>query len=302
MARWIKLILFLSLFSCTPKKGSITAPPTGSTGDGGQAPAPVINSVVVSNYEFIINGSNLQDITSVTLSSNTRSTANKSFKVISATINQLITVAIDSVKIPTNTALNLILGNAYGQTGFPIDFTVQNGEVVTSSIQDFAISTVKIQNKAVTLSKLSPNEGDTPVNGNVVTWSASCNCFILGPGGGGGARGAAADERLKNDISNLATDDAEEIINNLKVKSFKLKTDNPMNKNYSVGFVAQDVLEIFPDAVNKRADGYYTLAYDSIFSTAVLVIQSQQKKIRELEEGQKRLEAKLEALLSRGDK
>jgi Chaperone of endosialidase len=187
MVRWIKFITFFLLLSCVPKKGTITAPSSGSSSSGGQAPQAIIHSVVVTNDQLIINGSDLQDVTSVTLSSNTRSAGSKPFKVVTASITQLITEAIDTIEIPTNTALNLILSNAYGQTSFPIDFTVQNGEVVTSSIQDYAITTNKIANANVTLSKLAPNTGTNPTNGDVVTWNGSS--FVLAPGGGGGPGG-----------------------------------------------------------------------------------------------------------------
>lgn len=302
MVRWIKFILFLIILSCTPKKGTITAPSSG-TSSGGQAPAPVINSVVVSNYELIINGTDLQDVTSVTLSSNSRSTGNKSFQIISATINQIIAVGVDAVEIPTNMALNLILGNAYGQSAFPIEFAVQNGEVVNSSIQDYAITTNKIANggittnniadATVTLSKLTPNPGPTPASGTVITWNGTG--FIL-TSVGTLSLGVPPEGRHKEEIKDFTEFDAEKIIENLKVKSFKFKKDNP---NFTVGFIAEDVLEIFPDAV---IDEYYTLNYNSIFSTAISVIQSQQKKIRELEEGQRKLEAKLDALLGQDDK
>lgn len=292
MVRWIKFIFFFFLLSCVPKKGTISAPTSGST-SGGQAPNAVINSVVVTRDQLIINGSNLEDVTSVTLTSNTRSAGSKAFKVVTASITQLITEAVDAIEIPTNTALNLILGNAYGQTSFPIDFTVQDGEVVTSSIQDFAITTDKIANASVTLSKLSPNPGPTPASGTVITWNGTG--FVMSSVGTL-SLGVPIDGRLKEEINDFTEFDAVKIIENLKVKSFKFKKDDP---NFTVGFIAEDVLKIFPDAV---IDDYYTLNYNSIFSTAISVIQSQHKKIRELEEGQKRLEAKLDALLGQGDK
>lgn len=111
----------------------------------------------------------------------------KPFQVLSAGVSQIIAESIDTLSLPVNKALDLILSNAYGQTAYPVTFTLQNNAVTTATIQDGAVTTSKIPNGAVTLSKLSPIPETSPNTGDVITWGGTG--FILSPVVGGGPGG-----------------------------------------------------------------------------------------------------------------
>jgi hypothetical protein len=64
-----------------------------------------------------------------------------------------------------------------------------------------------------------------------------------------------SDKRIKRDIHDIRSEDALNIILNLTPKKYNYVdfTKNTQNKD-SIGFIAQDVLESFPEAVSKATD------------------------------------------------
>jgi hypothetical protein len=51
---------------------------------------------------------------------------------------------------------------------------------------------------------------------------------------------------------------------------------------HDVGVIAQEVMEVLPEAVNKRVDGYFGVEYDKIVPLLIEAIKEQQKQIDEL--------------------
>lgn len=82
---------------------------------------------------------------------------------------------------------------------------------------------------------------------------------VIGATGGWGCN---SDKRLKENITPIG-ENALDIITQLKPSTYNFISD-PMKK-LSAGFIAQDVLGLIPDAVERSPEtGYYTLSYDRI--------------------------------------
>lgn len=64
-------------------------------------------------------------------------------------------------------------------------------------------------------------------------------------------------------------------------KSSIIKETGVDNGTY-IGFIAQDLLKVIPEAVIKRTDGYYGVNYDAIIPVLSEAIKEQQKQIEEL--------------------
>lgn len=67
----------------------------------------------------------------------------------------------------------------------------------------------------------------------------------------------------------------------------------------SIGFIAEDVAEVFPELVSREADGRVKgLAYSNLVAVAVEGIKAQQKQIQELESEKASMDEELRALRS----
>lgn len=89
-----------------------------------------------------------------------------------------------------------------------------------------------------------------------------------------------SDRRLKKNIINIQ--DGLNIVNELKPVKFDFKNDSSDNSYYS-GFIAQDVMEVIPDAVENDGDGYYTLNMTAIIPYLTKSIQQLNAKVESLE-------------------
>lgn len=75
---------------------------------------------------------------------------------------------------------------------------------------------------------------------------------------GGWAAGKFSDRRLKKDVSKIGTTES-----GLPLYLFRYLWDNE-NESPRIGVMAQDVLEVMPDAVHTRPDGYLMVDYARI--------------------------------------
>jgi hypothetical protein len=93
------------------------------------------------------------------------------------------------------------------------------------------------------------------------------------------ALATSSDERLKKNI--VAAESATTIIDGISVKAFDWKVNN---EHQRYGFIAQELLTIFPEAVIKGSDEQETLAVDNARFVPVLLkaIQEQQAIINSL--------------------
>ncbi len=90
----------------------------------------------------------------------------------------------------------------------------------------------------------------------------------------------ASDRRLKKNIINIQ--DGLGVINDLKPVKYDFKKD-PNDNSYYSGFIAQDVMEVIPDAVENDYDGYYTLNMTAIIPYLTKSIQELNAKVESLE-------------------
>jgi len=113
-----------------------------------------------------------------------------------------------------------------------------------------------------------------------------------------------SDLRLKN-LENEYTSSIDKL-NQLKVYNYTFKAEPKIKR---VGVVAQQLMKIFPDAVSKDANGYYTIRQEDIFYAMVNALKDFDKKIKTITSDIKKLnkafaslEAKLEKLTKQTQK
>lgn len=114
---------------------------------------------------------------------------------------------------------------------------------------------------------------------------------------GGGSWSVLSDARLK-DIHGNYTRGISEIMK-LRAVAFNYKEGNP--KGYSskenyVGFVAQDVQKVFPEAVKMDSDGYLNFDIHPINVAMVNAFQEQQKEIEQVKNENQQLKTELDNL------
>jgi hypothetical protein len=88
---------------------------------------------------------------------------------------------------------------------------------------------------------------------------------FMGGGSGGGAGGGAAtsDRRLKKDIEKLEVDD-----NGLTLYAFRYLWEiTAPGREKHVGYMAQEVQQLYPEAIIEGADGYFAVDYAKIPAT-----------------------------------
>jgi hypothetical protein len=118
-----------------------------------------------------------------------------------------------------------------------------------------------------------------------------------------GAYSSVSDERLKTDITPLPG--VMEKLMKLQPKEYHFKS-NAAAKNYSYGFIAQDVNKIFPEfvtAVNDRKTGsdILTLNYNNFSVIAIKAIQELSSQNDSLKQSNQALNDKLNALSNKID-
>ncbi len=91
---------------------------------------------------------------------------------------------------------------------------------------------------------------------------------------------ASSDERLKKDFEPI-TGALDKILKMTGV-FFKWK-DGAKSPSRQVGFKAQEIEKILPEAVSSTVDGYKTVAYGNISAVLVEAIKEQQKMLKELQ-------------------
>lgn len=88
-----------------------------------------------------------------------------------------------------------------------------------------------------------------------------------------------SDESFKTDITDFSAVSGQ--LNRLRAVKYKLKKDKNSDNTY-FGFIAQEVMTIFPEIVVKRKDGTYGIRYSDLIPVIVKSLQEQNKIIDEL--------------------
>lgn len=87
---------------------------------------------------------------------------------------------------------------------------------------------------------------------------------------------APSDSRLKNNVIQISNRDA----SNLKPVSFTWRKDG----SEDIGFIAQDVQLVFPEAVQERKNGFLGVQYHKLAIALISSIQEKQKRIDKLKD------------------
>tara|TARA_B110001452_G_scaffold94702_1_gene78234 strand:- start:503 stop:2809 length:2307 start_codon:yes stop_codon:yes gene_type:complete len=118
--------------------------------------------------------------------------------------------------------------------------------------------------------------GNTTINGQL---NVNGNIFASG------TITSSSDLRYKQNINSL--DNALEKVLKLRGVSYNFKVEEYSNKKFpaetQIGFIAQELLEIYPQLISKDKEGYYSVDYSKISPILVEAIKEQQKKIDKLE-------------------
>ncbi|HAS46059.1 MAG TPA: hypothetical protein DCS93_36590 [Microscillaceae bacterium] len=103
----------------------------------------------------------------------------------------------------------------------------------------------------------------------------------------------SSDERYKKDIETI-TPNMLGKLEQVRGATFKWRTDEFEHKNFSegtkMGFIAQELKEVFPDLVNEGADGYYSINYTGLIPLLVEAVKDLNQKNQALEERVAKLE------------
>ena len=91
----------------------------------------------------------------------------------------------------------------------------------------------------------------------------------------------ASDARLKKDIKTI--DNALERVTSLRGTNFNW-IDEESDSSLQMGVIAQEVEEVFPEAVSTDDQGYKSVAYGKLVAPLIEAIKEQQTQIKELKE------------------
>ena len=128
---------------------------------------------------------------------------------------------------------------------------------------------------------INPNGGNVGIGTTAPTDTLSVNGTASKPGGGTWA--VFSDERLKNIKGNFTN--GLSAVMRLQPLRYEYKTDNALgikSQGEHIGFGAQAVQRVIPEAVTQNANGYLMVNNDPIIWTMLNAIKEQQKEIVEL--------------------
>ena len=111
--------------------------------------------------------------------------------------------------------------------------------------------------------------------------------YVIGDGFHNGS-----DERLKKDIVDLGDMNGLAAIDQLRPVTYYWR-DEAKGTSQELGFIAQDVQKLFPEAVSNGPDGMLGLNYSALVVPMVKSIQQQQKEIEDLQKQIDDLKAQL---------
>jgi len=171
------------------------------------------------------------------------------------TINSTSVSAVNSVYIGEEAGYN-----KHGSNNIYIGYRAGYAATVDGSPETNAIY---IGTEGATISKVQL--------GNQTLQQWVCNKFNGSYNSGTGfcTVGTSSDARLKN--VGKPFDVGIELINKIEPVNFTYKRDE--NKIPHVGVIAQDLIKIFPNAVNENSDGYYYIRTEDMFYAAINAIK-----------------------------
>lgn len=207
-----------------------------------------------------------------------------------------------------------IMGGNSNHTG--ISILNNNGSLGSYSLRVTSSSNLNprafqiVDNSASTTPRFSVyNDGTVGIN---TTTAPSFTFYVSGTAGGTSVWTAASDRRYKDNITELP--DALGKLLKLRGVSFSWKTDEFPEKKFisgpDIGVIAQEVEEVYPEAVTTGIDGYKAVAYSKLVaplieSTKELYglckatddqLHSLERKVASLEEDTQKKELRIQKL------
>ena len=206
----------------------------------------------------------------------TSASANGTIESYTANLNAHPMITVYGVAT-TSDVTNLSVG--IGTTTPWADFAIQaNGTTTNTLTNVFVVASSTAAGANSTLFTIA-NTGVVTINGTVGT-------CILG-NGNSATNCSSSDQRLKSNIAPLDASSSLVSIEALNAVSFDWNSwmqSNGAATTTQFGFIAQEMLKIFPNLVHQDArTGYYSLDYQGLFAPIVGAIQELSRRLAALE-------------------
>ena len=172
----------------------------------------------------------------------------------------------DSASAASITALSASIASTDAGQATNITIAQNSANGAFASASAYSASAVTTYAKLAVANTFTQNQiisGSLTVTGDVVAYAAS-------------------DERLKDNIQLISN--PIEKVQQLRGVEFDWNDKVQMyTGEHSYGVIAQDVLNVMPELVKQRYDGYYGVDYEKMVGLLIEVVKNQEKRIKELE-------------------
>ncbi|MBX3251562.1 MAG: tail fiber domain-containing protein [Myxococcales bacterium] len=170
--------------------------------------------------------------------------------------------------------------------------TVRNGDIELYAGNPSILGTEPIERMRVV--------GDTG-NVGIGTSSPAYRLHVNGSVAGTSAYQNLSDARLKTNVARI--DDWRAVLAGLRGVRFDWRRDEhptrELDEGRQVGFLAQEVASVLPEAVSTDGEGFHSVAYASIVPVLVEAVNAQSREIETLEGALHHERARLDALEQR---
>ena len=166
-------------------------------------------------------------------------------------------------------------------------FTVEGGSSVATVASLFSNATGDVGQRVLLISKTDDNTTTSQVFVTFAVNNANTNSGQINANGANQAAfGSSSDERLKQNIQNIPS----QWDNFKSLRPVEFDYIESEGGGHQIGFIAQEVLEIFPDIVGEKQDGMLTLS--GLGKNEARLIKALQEAMERIEQ----LESKVAAL------
>ena len=135
-------ILTLCLISTSCSKSKITVDGLEDKIGATTTSPAIVATVSVVNDQLIINGSNLDGVTSIQVTG--PSSFDQTFSIETITENSIVVNGLGAISFAVGAIFNLIITNAHGAATFPVTFNLSDDSVTTVKVLDGAITKEKL--------------------------------------------------------------------------------------------------------------------------------------------------------------
>jgi len=154
----------------------------------------------------------------------------------------------------------------------------ESGETISTGSNNVVIGAVAVAS-ATADDQLVISSGD-----GGMFWAKGDSAGACYQGDNATAWSTTSDRRLKRDIADATK--GLDAINAVQVRTFRFRKDNPYTldpETSRVGVIAQELEEVFPEAVTENVGGHKTVSTDSINWALLKAVQELSAKVEALE-------------------